>query len=89
VFDAEALAGPLTLRSPRPGDRVHLARVGTRKLQDVLVDARIAREARANVPLLEANGVILWVAGVVRGSGAMIGANTRRVVEAALEPATG
>lgn len=85
VFDAEALASTLTVRSPRPGDRVHLARVGTRKLQDVLVDARVAREARAGVPLLEANGVILWVAGVIRGSAAMIGPGTRRVIEAAIE----
>ncbi len=85
VFDAEALASTLTVRSPRPGDRVHLARVGTRKLQDVLVDARVAREARSGLPLLEANGVIVWVPGVVRGSAAMIGPQTRRVIEAAIE----
>lgn len=89
VFDAEALASTLTVRSPRPGDRVHLARVGTRKLQDILVDARVGREARSVVPLLEANGVILWVAGVVRGSGAMIGPTTRRVIEATIEPTSG
>src|SRR5262249_19831519 len=37
-FDADRLAPVLVLRSRRPGDRVHLPRVGTRKLQDVLVD---------------------------------------------------
>ncbi|HEV7734928.1 MAG TPA: tRNA lysidine(34) synthetase TilS [Candidatus Binatia bacterium] len=84
MFDARALAPTLTVRSPRPGDRIHVARVGTRKLQDVLVDARVAREARSGVPMLVSDGTILWVAGIVRGSGASIEPATRQVIDAAL-----
>ena len=73
------------MRSRRPGDRVHLPGVGTRKLQDVLVDARVPREARDAVPLLESGGEILWVPGVARASGAAIGPQTRLVVRGVLE----
>jgi tRNA(Ile)-lysidine synthase len=83
-FDAELL-GPLRLRSRRPGDRVHLPGIGTRKLQDVLVDARVPREARDGVPLLESGGEIVWVPGVTRATGASVGPQTRLVVRGVLE----
>ena len=81
AFDAEALGDSLLVRSRRPGDRIHLQGIGTRKLQDVLVDAKVPREQRSGVPLLESAGQILWGAGVVRGSGAAVGQRTRQVVE--------
>jgi tRNA(Ile)-lysidine synthase len=84
-FDAELLATPLVVRSRRPGDRVHLPGIGTRKLQDVMVDARVPREARDAVPLLEAGGEILWAAGVARASGAAVNPRTRVVVRGVLE----
>jgi tRNA(Ile)-lysidine synthase len=84
VFDAERL-GVLQLRSRRPGDRIHLPGVGTRKLQDVLVDARVPREARDTLPLLESGGDIIWVPGVARASGASVGPQTRLVVRGLLE----
>jgi tRNA(Ile)-lysidine synthase len=85
LFDADALPAALVVRSPRAGDRVHIAGVGTRKLQDVLVDAKVPREARPRVPCLVADTVVLWVAGVVRGAEAAIGPATRRVVEGIFE----
>jgi tRNA(Ile)-lysidine synthase len=87
VFDADALPPTLRVRTPRPGDRVHLAHVGTRKLQDVLVDAHVPREARRGLPLLVGGETVLWVAGVVRSSAALLGPGTRRVVVGTLERA--
>jgi tRNA(Ile)-lysidine synthase len=84
VLDAEALAGPLVVRLPRPGDRVHIPRVGTRKLHDVLVDRKVARERRRTLPVLTAGDVVLWVPGVVRSSAARVGDATRQVLEARL-----
>ncbi len=46
-----------------PGMRMHL-RAGTRKLQDVLVDARVPREERDAWPLVLAGDRIAWVPGV-------------------------
>ena len=85
VFDADALPAELVVRSRRLGDRVHVPGLGTRKLQDVLVDAKVPRAARDAVPLLEAAGAIVWVAGVARASGARIGPATRRIVRGRLE----
>src|SRR5262249_40197480 len=62
--DADAIVRPLVVRSPAPGDRVRIPGVGTRKLQDVLVDAKVPRERRVFVPVVaDASGQIIWVAG--------------------------
>ena len=85
LFDADLLAAALVVRPPRPGDRVRLLGGGSKKVQDVLVDAKVPRESRAAVPLLVAEGEVLWVAGVLRGAGAALAPGTRRVVEGVLE----
>jgi tRNA(Ile)-lysidine synthase len=85
LFDADALPAALVVRSPAPGDRVRLLAGGTRKLQDVLVDAKVPRESRPTVPVLATDDEILWVPGHVRGRRAAIGALTRTVVEGVLE----
>jgi tRNA(Ile)-lysidine synthase len=61
-------AFPLTVRTRRPGDRVW-AHGHARKLQDVLVDAKVPREQRAGLPVVcDRDGSALWVAGVSLGS---------------------
>ena len=84
LFDAAALPGALVVRSPEAGDRIHLLEGRSRKLQDILVDAKVPREARATTPLLAAGPCILWVAGVARGEAAAVRPETRRVVEGRL-----
>ncbi len=60
----EFAAGPLTVRSRRPGDRIRLA-AGTRKVHDVLVDAKVPRTERDTIPLLcDAEGRVRWIVGV-------------------------
>jgi len=82
LFDADALPAELVVRPPTPGDRIALLGGGTRKLQDVLVDARVPREARAEIAVLATADEILWVAGLARGRAAAIRPETTRVVEA-------
>jgi tRNA(Ile)-lysidine synthase len=84
LFDADGLPPALVVRSPAPGDRVRLLAGGTRKVQDVLVDAKVPREARPTVPILASGEDILWVAGLVRGQGAPVAGATTRVVVATL-----
>ncbi|MHB9133272.1 MAG: tRNA lysidine(34) synthetase TilS [Armatimonadota bacterium] len=64
VMDAAALQGPLTVRSWRPGDRYRpFGAPGTRKLQDIFVDAGVPRRLRSRIPvILDANGIV-WLAG--------------------------
>jgi tRNA(Ile)-lysidine synthase len=51
------------LRPRRPGDRV-VTTGGTRKLQDVMVDAGVPRAVRDLVPVLAAGEHVLWVPGI-------------------------
>ena len=67
VYLAVALArAGLLVRSRRPGDRFHpLGMAQAKKLQDVLVDAKLPRAQRDSLPLLCAgDGPILWIAGL-------------------------
>ncbi len=64
TLDAAQLAGALTLRGRRAGERVRLAHApGTRRVQDLFVDARIARTLRAAWPILCCDDQIVWIAG--------------------------
>ncbi len=54
----------LYLRSVQAGDRMQpYGMKGTRKLQDVLVDAKVPADWRSAVPVLECGGEIAWIPG--------------------------
>ncbi len=74
VFDLAQLDGRrLEVRSPRAGDRIRpLGLGGTKKLQDVFVDAKLPRAERSAWPVLTADGRIVWVPGLVRGEAALV-----------------
>ncbi|OFW55769.1 MAG: tRNA lysidine(34) synthetase TilS [Actinobacteria bacterium RBG_16_64_13] len=90
--DADCLAGPLEVRAPKPGDRLRpLGAPGTRKLQDVLVDLRVAAAERGSWPLVVCGERIVWVCGLVLAEEGRIGPNTAAVVRLSLSrrPASG
>ena len=76
----------LTVRSRRPGDRL-VTSAGTRKLQDVLVDAGVPRLVRDLVPLVALDDRILWVAGVRVDDEAAAAGRVRPRLHLALTPA--
>lgn len=85
-FDADTLALPLAVRPVAPGDRIGVPGVGTRKLQDVFVDAKVPRERRGLVPVVtDAVGAVVWVPGLVRSGTARLTATTTRVLELQFE----
>lgn len=59
---------PLVVRGRRPGDRLRpWGGPGERKLQDLLVDAKVPRELRDRLPVVTTpEGTLLWVVGVRR-----------------------
>jgi tRNA(Ile)-lysidine synthase len=65
-FDADAVPFPWTVRAWRPGDRMRpRAGLGSRKLSDLFIDARIPRARRAHLPLvLGPDETILFVPGL-------------------------
>jgi len=86
-FDAALLPPRLTVRPRRPGDRFSpFGGPGERRLKSFLIDAKVPRWDRARLPLVEADGRILWVAGVRRGDAAPVTGATGRVLELSLDP---
>lgn len=64
VVDADAVRGALTVRSWQPGDRFRpLGAPGSRKLQDIFVDAGVPRRLREHVPVVLDEDGIIWIAG--------------------------
>ena len=65
VVATDGWRAPLAVRNRRPGDRFRpFGLSGQKKLQDFLVDRKVARADRDRVPLVvDENDRILWVAG--------------------------
>jgi tRNA(Ile)-lysidine synthase len=64
-LDAGALGAELCVRRWRAGDRMQPAGMtGTKKLQDIFVDARVPREQRGAVPVFESARGIAWLGGL-------------------------
>ena len=66
ALQASEVALPLTVRSRRAGDRfTPLGAPGRRRVQDLLVDRKIPRNARDRVPVVvDAAGRIVWIVNV-------------------------
>ena len=86
AFDAALLPRVLTVRPRCPGDRVEAFGGGERRLKSLLIDAKMPRWERPRLPVVEADGDILWLAGLRRGAAAPVTTTTREVVELGLIP---
>lgn len=79
-LDADAVKGGLWVRSRRIGDRMRPVGLGgTKKLQDIMVDAKVPRGQRDGVPVVAADWGIAWVAGICVDERATAGAGGRVV----------
>jgi len=66
-FDCAAVPEQLEVRAWQPGDRlIPFGSRSCRKVQDLFVDSHVPRERRHEIPVLVADGQIIWVAGVRR-----------------------
>jgi tRNA(Ile)-lysidine synthase len=65
AVSASALGESVTVRAWREGDRMRpLGLGGTKSLQDLFTDRKVPRALRRTLPVVEAAGEIVWVAGV-------------------------
>jgi tRNA(Ile)-lysidine synthase len=81
VLDADRIEGSLVVRTRRPGDRISpLGMKGTKKLQDVLVDAKVPRDERDRVPIVADARGIVWVVGLRLDRRAAAVPETRRLL---------
>ena len=68
LVSAAELGAAVTVRAWRHGDRMQPAGVGgTKSLQDLFTDRKIPRSLRRSLPVVEAGGEIVWVAGAALG----------------------
>jgi tRNA(Ile)-lysidine synthase len=80
AVDAALLGEAALVRAPRPGDRIRLPG-GSRKVSDVLGDARIPRALRCRLAVVAArDGAVLWIPGVAASVAARMSHDTRSVV---------
>lgn len=71
----------IKLRYPRIGDRLKpWGMKGSRLLSDIFTDLHYTHIQRLNVPVLEADGEILWVVGVRASRIATVTPTTRRIL---------
>ena len=83
---AGAIRGQMRVRSRHPGDRLRpLGMRGEKKVQDILIDAKVPAEERDGVAIVCDDDGVLWVVGhrlaeraAVRGEGAMVHVIARR-----------
>jgi tRNA(Ile)-lysidine synthase len=87
-FDADRVAWPLVIRERRAGDRMRpRGGRGSRKLSDLMIDAKIARRARAGLPVLAAaDGEVLYVPGLRPAEAGRPTASTRRLLHVRFHP---
>jgi len=87
LLDVALARRALVVRSRRPGDRFRpLGMAQAKKLQDFFVDAKVPREARDAVPLVCADGEIVWVVGYRIGEAARVPAGALRRLRLELTP---
>jgi tRNA(Ile)-lysidine synthase len=83
VLSADQLGRAATVRSWADGDRMRPAGLGgTKSLQDLFTDRKVPRALRRRLPVVEAGGEIVWVAGVAaveRGPGEPVSLTARQV----------
>lgn len=65
LIDAAAVQTGLSVGSAAEGERMRpLGMQGSRKLSDLLIDAKVARRHRARVPVVRDGERVVWLAGV-------------------------
>lgn len=80
-FDPQGIVGRLVLRPRRPGDRIEpLGMAGTRKLKDVLIDAKVSRHLRDHVPIVADDKGPLWVPGLCFSRRVAVAEQTTRIL---------
>ena len=80
-LDLAAAGGGLVVRQRQQGDRMQpLGMTGHKKVQDILVDAKMPRDDRDRVPIVASPEGIVWLVGCCLDDRAKVGTNTEKVL---------
>lgn len=86
-FDVEKVKGALYFRTAKPGDTMQpLGFNGTRKLSDILSEAKLTKAARSRLPIICDMVGCLWAPGVCRDARTLPDSTTKQVISLSFEP---
>lgn len=82
TIDADGVHWPLVVDAVREGDRIRpFGMEGTKKVGDLLTDAKVPRRLRRLVPIVRDGDRVVWVAGVRLSEESRVGPQTTRIAE--------
>ncbi|MEO6795840.1 MAG: tRNA lysidine(34) synthetase TilS [Candidatus Dormibacter sp.] len=86
-LDADLVRMPLSIERRKPGARMRpLGMAGNKRLQDILVDARVPRHLRDFVPIVCDREEIVWIPSLTVADGKRVTAKTRRQLHLEITP---
>ena len=78
TLDGDKIRSPLIIRQRKPGDRIKpLGMEGTKKLKDIFIDQKIAKEVRDEVPIVCCGEEIIWLPGITMHNDYKVSSNTK------------
>ena len=81
-FDGSGIQDEITIRVPRPGDRMApFGMSGSIKLSDLFVNRKAPRLARERWPVITCGEEIIWVPGLHRADRARVDSKTQEIVQ--------
>jgi tRNA(Ile)-lysidine synthase len=81
-LDADAVTWPLVVSAMKDGDRMRpFGMEGTKKVGDLLTDAKVPRRLRPVVPVVRDGDRVVWVAGIRLAEDVRVTPATVRVAE--------
>jgi tRNA(Ile)-lysidine synthase len=90
LFDIEALAKGIIVRSFQPGDRIcPRGMTGHKKVKRVFIDAKVPPAVRRTLPLVVAEKEVVWVPGHLRSKWGEVTPQTKEVCTVTVKPLPG
>jgi tRNA(Ile)-lysidine synthase len=87
VIDADSVSWPLQVDAPRDGDRMRpFGMEGTKKLSDMLIDAKVPKRRRGATPVVRDGDRVVWLAGLRLGEECRVTEATSRIAELVWRP---
>jgi len=81
-FDLDKVSGKLSVTSRMEGDRIRpIGLGGTKKLKDLFIDLKIARDQRDYIPVLRDESGVMWVVGYRLSEDYRVDAHTKRLLK--------
>lgn len=80
-FDYDKITEAVVLRTRQTGDRFSPLPCGSKKLKDYMIDAKIPKELRDEIPLVAAGSTILWIVGYRMSEAYKVTAETKQILE--------